>query len=450
MLTGDQYRESIRGRRESYLDGERIVDPTTHPLIKPSVEWVAETYDRFYAAAPGSVNPMFVMPGTREELKLQMERLLASDLTAAQTAGCVALATVAPQLGAVKREYQQRIAAFVGAALEADIRIAMARQDAGALRVVERNDRGIVIKGAKQHVVGAPIVHELFVVPARQMKPAEADLAVACAVPVDSPGVKLVSITSAPRSPDTRHYPVSRQRSMPASVALFDNVFVPNERVFLDGEVALSSLLGDTLGIWDRARSVAEQAEMAELMLGLAQTIAEMNGVPNAEHIRDKLSSMTVYAAMCRAVWETALANSRVTEGGMVRPDESFVYAGKAYGSQLYSDMVGLLHDVAGGLIVTVPTLADVENPEIGGYITKYMRTMAGVSGVDRMKIFHLIRDLTADTYGYWAKVSSQHVAGGIFAARQAAHQHYDLEGVRAKVREAIDAIPVADPALNA
>src|SRR5947209_8663885 len=141
MLTGEQYRESIRGRRESYLDGGRVADPTTHPLFKVSVDWVAETYDRFHSDKSGAVNPMFVMPRTLEELKQQMANLLASDPTAAQTAGVVALGTVAPRLGSLKPEYQQRIEAFIRTSLENDVRVAAARQDAGSLRVVQRTDK---------------------------------------------------------------------------------------------------------------------------------------------------------------------------------------------------------------------------------------------------------------------------------------------------------------------
>lgn len=438
MLTGDQYRATIQDRRASYLDGDRVADPVEHPLFKISVDWVAEAYDRFYSAEPGASNPVFGLPRTREELLLQMDRLLSSDPTLAQTAGCMVLQTVSPQLATLNPEYQQRLEAFLRACLEGDLRIAAARQDAGGLRIVGRNANGIVIKGAKQHVIGGAIVHELFVVPSKRLSAAEEDQAVACAVPVDSSGVRIVSITPAPRMRDTRDHPISRRHSMPTGLVLFDNVFVPWERVFLTGEVTTSGLLGDTLGVWERARSVAEQADLAELLLGLAQTIAEMNGVPNVEHIRDKLSSMTVYAAMCRAGWETALARAQVGDGGMLRPDDAFVYAAKAYGSALYSEMVGYLHDVGGGSISTVPTIADLDNSKTGPYLRKYMRTMKGVEGEDRMRVFHMIRDLTADTYAGWLKVSNQHVAGGIFAARQAAHRNYDLESVKARVREAI------------
>jgi 4-hydroxybutyryl-CoA dehydratase/vinylacetyl-CoA-Delta-isomerase len=198
-----------------------------------------------------------------------------------------------------------------------------------------------------------------------------------------------------------------------------------------------ASAFADTLTIWERARAVADQADRAELILGLAQTISEMNGIETVSHVRDKLSAIAVYAKMCRAGWESALANARVTDGGMVCPDDSFLYATKSYGGHLYSEMTHYLHDVAGGAVITAPTIADLDNPEIGDDLRKYMRTMEGVSGEDRTRIFHIIRDLFADTYGGWDKVTNQVVGGGMHHQRMATLDSYDLGPVKARARTA-------------
>jgi 4-hydroxybutyryl-CoA dehydratase/vinylacetyl-CoA-Delta-isomerase len=167
----------------------------------------------------------------------------------------------------------------------------------------------------------------------------------------------------------------------------------------------------------------------------LAQTISEMNGITKVSHVRDKLSAIAVYAKMCRAGWEAALANATVDEGGMVRPDDSYLYATKSYGGNLYSEMAHYLHDVAGGAVITAPTIADLDNPAIGDYLRKYMRTMEGVTGEDRTRIFHVIRDLFADTFGGWDKVTNQVVGGGMHAQRMAALEAFDLEPVKARAR---------------
>lgn len=437
MMRGNQYRQSIQDGRRSFIDGERVEDASCHPLLRVSVDWVAGTYDRFHSSEPGAQNPMYTVPRTTAELEQQMAVLTESDLTAATTAGCMALVNVAPELGEVNPAYRERLERFLAHCRETDVRVAAARDDAGGVRVVERRPDGVVIHGAKRHVLGAAVVHELVVVPPRQMSGVEAELAIACAVPVAAPGVKVVSVTTAPRGEDTRHHPISRVHSIPDSLVVFDNVLVPWERVFLDGEVEHSGALAETLGVWERARAVAAQADEAELLLGLAQTIAEMNGVPDASHIRDKLSAMAVYATMCRAGWEAALAHAVTTPAGMVAPADSYIYATKSYGGNLFSEMAGYLHDIAGALVITVPTVADYDNPATHAYMEKYLRTMNGVAGEDRMRIFHLIRDMTADCYGGWAKVTNQMVAGGIYAQRAATLHHYDLPRVKAKARAA-------------
>jgi 4-hydroxybutyryl-CoA dehydratase/vinylacetyl-CoA-Delta-isomerase len=206
--------------------------------------------------------------------------------------------------------------------------------------------------------------------------------------PVNAPGVRILAHSPAPCEEDDRSYPYSRGRTISEGIVVFDNVHVSSDRVFENARAH-----ADTLQVWERARAVAEQADRAELIMGLAQTIAEMNGIDSVSHVRDKLSAIAVYAKMCRAGWESALAHAQVREGGMVRPDDSFLYATKAYGGHLYSEMTHYLHDVAGGAVITAPSIADLDNPETGAHLRKYMQTMAGVPGEDRVRIFHVIRD---------------------------------------------------------
>jgi 4-hydroxybutyryl-CoA dehydratase / vinylacetyl-CoA-Delta-isomerase len=435
MLTADEYRQSIRDGRASYLEGRRIEDPVTHPLLRVSVDWVASTYERQAAAGAGARNPIFELPTTPDELDEQMNFLIEADVTAASTAGCMALGNVAERLAEAKPEYRSRLEQFLQRCRDDDLRVAAAVEDGGELRVVARTDEGIVLKGAKRHVLWAAVVHELCVVPAGAVPQDDADRAIACAVRVDSPGLKIVSITTAPRAEDPRHFPISREKSIPDCTVLFDDVLVPWDRVFLDGEVAYSADLAQALGTWERARAAANLADEAELIYGLAQTITEMNGVPDATHILDKLSKMAVWASMCRAGWTAALAHATTTESGTVVPADSHVYATMAYGRSLFNEMVSYLHDVSGALLLTCPTVADYDNPETHAYMEKYLRTYEGVTGEDRMKIFHVIRDLTADHYGGWAKITNQMVGGGLHAQRMATLRTFPSEAAKARVR---------------
>jgi 4-hydroxybutyryl-CoA dehydratase/vinylacetyl-CoA-Delta-isomerase len=408
MIPGEEYRASLRDGRAVWLEGARVGDVTADPWLRKSVEWVASTYDRY----EGVENPMFSIPTTQDELRDQIAFLLDADRTAATTAGCMALATVG----------NAALSAYAASVKAQDLRVAAAVDDtAKPVQVVAERVDGVVISGGKQHVIGAAVVHELLVLAGD----------VAFAVPVSSPGVKVIAHTPAPRADDDRHFPYSRTRTISEAIVVFDDVLVPADRVFHD-----ASTFADTLQVWERARAVADQADRAELIMGLAQTISEMNGIQTVSHVRDKLSAIAVYAKMCRAGWESALANATF-DRGMVRPDDSYLYATKAYGGHLYSEMTHYLHDVAGGAVITAPTIADLDNPEIGDALRKYMRTMEGVSGEDRTRIFHIIRDLFADTYGGWDKVTNQVVGGGMHHQRMATLDSFDLEPVKARARQA-------------
>lgn len=452
MMTGAGYRASIQDGRAAYIDGGRVADVTRHALLAVSVDWVASTYDAHYRDGPGNGNPMYAQPTSADALREQMQFLSESDFTAATTAGCMALRELLPALGEVGQQYEGRLRTFLDHCRDADLRVAAAVEDggitaAGRVRIVEQMKDGVVLRGAKRHVLGASIVHELLVVPAAAVSPNAPAEAIACAVAPDAPGLKIVNVTAAPRAEDDRHYPISRRFSVPDCYVLFDDVFVPHERVFLCGEVNFSGELVDTLGIWERARSAAEMADRAELVLGLAQTIAEMNGVDRVEHIRNKLSMIAVWASMCRAGWDRALAHAETTPSGAVRPDESAVYATKAYGGERYNDMLSYLHDISGGLVLTVPAASDYDNQATHKYMEKYLRTMDGVTGEHRMKIFHLIRDMSADQYGGWKKVTEQMIGGGLIAQRMNALDHYPLERVKVRARAAanIDAAETLD-----
>jgi 4-hydroxybutyryl-CoA dehydratase/vinylacetyl-CoA-Delta-isomerase len=428
-MNGTDYRKSLADGRCIHLDGARVGELAAHPLLRVGVDWVAATYER----AGGAQNTLR-LPRSQSELRDFSARLLASDTTLASTAGCVALEALLPELRGARPEAARAIDAFLARLRGGDLRATIAREVfRHDLKIVSRSADGIVVRGGKLGVGGAAVVHELLVLPAgRSGQPS-----LAFTLPVATKGVRVVCTTTAPREHDTRHYPFARHFSVPESVVLFDDVFVPSDRILLDGDEPLAAQLRGAVGVWERARTAAQLADRADLLMGLAQTVTEMNGVPDEANIVEKLSSIAVYATMCQAGWEAAISRARVGAGGVCFPDEAFVYGTLHHATHLYHEMVAYLHDAAGGLVITCPSVADYDHPEVGKFVEKYVRTMNGVSGIDRMRVFHLIRDLTADAYGGWLKVVSQSVAGGMHAQRIATHAHYDLERARQRVREA-------------
>jgi 4-hydroxybutyryl-CoA dehydratase/vinylacetyl-CoA-Delta-isomerase len=268
------------------------------------------------------------------------------------------------------------------------------------------------------------------------MHEGEEDYAIACAVPANAPGVKIVNTMPAPRNRDPRDFPVSSNRIVPEGFVIFDNVFVPNERIFLDGETAYAAVFAHSLGLWERLGGLASLVDGADLLVGLAQLIAEANGLEKVGHIKEKISEMIINATLIRACLEAAIAHSEVTSEGAAFPNELFTNAGKYHGAANYSLMVRHLHDIGGGSILTVPSMSDMDNPDTGHLLRKYLGTKQSVDGIYRAKLFHAIRDLTADSYGGYKAVSTIQAGGGLYAQRIVTRNHYNMKRAKALALE--------------
>jgi 4-hydroxybutyryl-CoA dehydratase/vinylacetyl-CoA-Delta-isomerase len=273
--------------------------------------------------------------------------------------------------------------------------------------------------------------------PTKAMKPGEERYAITCAVPVNSPGVCVINTTYHPKGDDVRHFPVSSHLSMPDGFVVFDDVFVPWERVFLDGETADAALFAHSLGLWERLGGITAMVRQADELVGLAHLIAEANGLSGVSHIREKIDEMAIHATLLRAGMEAALVHAKATPEGFYYPDELFTNAAKYQGAAEFGRMVRHLHDIAGGSVLTAPSIADLENPETRAYVQKYMRTGTELTGEERLRIFHTIRDLTADAYGGWHLVTNLQSGGGLFAQRIVTRRHYDMARATSYARQA-------------
>jgi len=447
MMTGAQYRASLDDGRSIFFEGERVKHLPDHPILGPAVDTVARCYDRFHSAAPGAESPLMSVARSAADLKTRLPLLHEADLVAHVTyQSIMTLTTAATRVG--DGRYTERVAAYVAGVRARDLRVTECITDAKGdrglspgkqpdpdayTRVVERRPDGVVVRGAKLHISGACLGHELMVIPTKSMKPGEEPYAIACAVPVNAPGVKIVNTSYAPRHADTRDFPFSARNSCPEGFVILDDVFVPSERVFLDGEVQHAGVFAHALGLWERLGGLSFLVEEADQLVGFAQLIAEANGLAGVGHIREKISEMIIHATLVRAALEAAIGNCGFGTDGAAYPDELFTNAGKYLGAANYHQMVRHLHDIAGGSVLTAPAIADLENTEVGPLVKKYMAGAAGVDGGYRMRLFHAIRDLTADAYGGWKFVTNIQAGGGLYAQRIVTRKHYDLDGAKRK-----------------
>jgi 4-hydroxybutyryl-CoA dehydratase/vinylacetyl-CoA-Delta-isomerase len=172
-------------------------------------------------------------------------------------------------------------------------------------------------------------------------------------------------------------------------------------------------------------------ADGADALVGLAQLIAEANGLAGEAHIKEKISEMIIHATVVRACYEAAIANAGQGEFGAMFPSELYTNAGKYTGAANFNMMVRHLHDIAGGAVVTAPSTSDLENEEVGALARKYMSTRSDVSGEYRTRLFHAIRDYTADAFGGWQQVTNIQSGGGLYAQRIVTRKHYDMDNAK-------------------
>lgn len=448
MLTGAEYKQSLFDGRATFFEGARIEDLPGHPILGSAVEHVAEGYDWLRSqSADGVTSPLMGVPTTIDELRAKNELVHHAGMLAHVTySSIMTIATAAGQMADSAPDEVERMHAYIADASKRDIRITQCITDAKGdrsqppgkqhdpdayVRVVDRQRDGVVIRGAKLHITGASLGHELLTIPTKSMKSGEEAYAIACMVPVNAPGVKILNTTYAPRHHDTRDFPVSAKSHCPEGFVIFEDVFVPMERVFLDGQIAHAGTFAHSLGLWERLGGLSGLADGADILVGLAQLIAEANGLSREAHIREKISEMIIHATVVRACLEAAVSNAKTGAFGAAFPDELYTNAGKYVGAANYSLMVRHLHDISGGAIVTAPSMADLDNTETGPLVRKYMGAGPGIDGEYRTKLFHAIRDLTADSYGGWSHVTNIQAGGGLYAQRIVTRKHYDLDGAK-------------------
>ena len=172
--------------------------------------------------------------------------------------------------------------------------------------------------------------------------------------------------------------------------------------------------------------------QQADELVGLAQLIAEANGSHKISHIREKIDEMIIHATLLRAGLEAALMHAHSTPEGFFYPDDMYTNVTKYQGAMQFNTMVRHLHDIAGGAVVTAPSMSDFDNETLRPFLEKYMATGDGITGEYRTRLFHAIRDTTADSYGGWHQVTNIQSGGGLFAQRLVTRRHYDMDRAKA------------------
>ena len=453
LMTPAQYVESLRDGRVTFWDGERIDDITTHPRFQLPIKIVAEDYVydeseygklRRYEAEDGQqAHRIYQIPRSEEDLAVRVELMQHTSIGTLVTGVYMALMSVKDDVAKANPQYAANIERMYNYCRDNDLRAAEVITDPKGdrkrraheqddpdlyLRIVERRNDGIVVRGAKLHITAASLVHELVVMPTKGMIAEEADYAVSFSIPVNTPGVKIINRSVAAAELNPFDFPASSHHSMPEGFVIFDDVFVPWDRVFLAGETQLASRLAQSLGLWERTGGMVEAVRISELFVGLAQLVNEMQGKDQDPIAQNSVAELIAYAEMLRMSLDYSCRHYESTASGMVYPNTLGINTAKYYYAVNYHQTVRYLHDLAGGLVLTLPLESDLRNEDSGKYIRKYLYTKPGVNVETRMRVYNMIRDLTADAYGGWQFVVALQAGGGLPAQRLMMRRSYNMD----------------------
>ncbi|MGR8920364.1 MAG: 4-hydroxyphenylacetate 3-hydroxylase N-terminal domain-containing protein [Gammaproteobacteria bacterium] len=466
LMTADEYRQSLNDGRVIYWGGEKITDITSHPRFRVPIEVALKDYAyddprlrdliTYETEDGGRAHRVYQVPRTVGELETRLELGRVMSIVGGVTGVYMALLTIKDRLAAVNPQYAENIENMYRYARDRDLRAAEVITDAKGdrakkaheqvdpdlyLRIVEQNADGIVVRGAKLHITAAALVHELVVMPTKSMREDEADYAVAFSIPVNTPGVKIINRSFAPAELSEFDYPASAHHSMPEGFVVFDDVLVPWDRVFLAGEWALAGSFAAALGLWERTLGLALAEKEANIMVGLASLVTEQQGKDRDPHVQDTIAELICYAEMIRMGLDSAMRNYESTPSGMLHPNTLGINVTKYYYAANFHQMVRHLHDVAGGLTITLPEEADLRNPESGAYLRKYLVARDDTDIEQRMRVFTLIRDMTADAFGGWNLVTALQAGGGLKAQRIMMSRTFDMAGARQQALAAAGAL---------
>jgi 4-hydroxybutyryl-CoA dehydratase/vinylacetyl-CoA-Delta-isomerase len=226
---------------------------------------------------------------------------------------------------------------------------------------------------------------------------------------------------------EKEYFPYSSKPQHPYCFLVFDDVFVPWERVFLCGETGPTGGFAHSLGLWLRLDTAALQSDESDMLVGLAQLLAEVNGIEKMPHVRDKIAELILDATVVRAGFEAALSAAKMSADGYVAPDELYTNMAKYFATVNMPKAYAIVQDIAGGSILTAPMPEDMFESPTAEYLAKYMKASANHSGEYRMRLFHAARDLAADANAGRRQVTYMHGAGGLFAQKLVARRNYDM-----------------------
>jgi len=468
IRTVEQYLDSLKDGRLIYAMGEKVKDVTTHPILQVVIQQCAMDYylcndPKYRSLFVGKndegedVNFMFLPlknPETvlkKREVYIEACRICKGTGSLMHAMGVDALAATAlasqrmdKQIGT---KYSERVEAYRKYIQKGDVAITGAITDVKGdrslrpskqkqhkdyyVRVVDRQKDGIIVRGAKVHISATPAANEALVLPCRAHAEEDKDYAVVFSTPLNAKGITLIYTDPWTREiGDEAEWDLPVTSNTPATECLivFDDVFVPWERVFMCGEWQFSRGVTWAFATFHRLYSSAHMVTQAEMLAGTASLLAEYNGLEKYEHIKNKLAWLAWYAEAIAIINEAACTHpEKEPDIDLWSPNGMYINVAKFLFAELYHEATKVAQDIGGGILTTGPNYRDWANPEIRKHLEKFLSAKDGIPTEHRLKALRSLKD---QTFAHAAAYI--HAEGSLAAQRIAMNADADWERYRA------------------
>lgn len=475
LMTGKEYIDSLRKLDvKVFMFGEKVENPVDHPIIRPSINSVAMTYDLAHDPeyedlltatshlSGEKINRFCHIHQSTEDLvkKIKMQRLLGQK-TASCFQRCVGMdafnaiySTTFEMDQKYGTNYHERFKNYLLEVQKNDWTVDGAMTDPKGDRGLSPSEQedpdmyvhikeirkdGIIVRGAKAHQTGSINSHEHLIMPTIAMKESDKDYAVSFAVPTDAEGVFMIY---GRQSCDTRKLEENADIDLgnntfggQEALVIFDDVFVPNERVFMCKEYEFSGMMVERFAGFHR-QSYACKTGVGDVLIGAAALAADYNGVPKASHIKDKIIEMQHLNETMWACSVACSAEGSKTQSGGYLINLLLANVCKQNVTRFPYEIARLAEDLAGGIMVTMPSEKDLRGEVTGPWVEKFMKGKVGADVENRMRILRLIENITLGTAAVGYRTESLHGAGSPQAQRIMISRQGNLEAKKEMARK--------------
>ncbi|MDL2313771.1 4-hydroxybutyryl-CoA dehydratase [Desulfovibrio sp. OttesenSCG-928-C14] len=471
MMTAEQYIESIRalGKRNVYVMGEKVDNIVDHPLIRPSINCCAMTYKLAEEGQPHrglmvvdshlSGKPINRFTNIHQSTDQLVSRIAAQRLCGAMTGSCYQRCAGLDALNATwsvtydtdqkhGTEYHKRFRKFLEEVQEKDLVVAAAMTDPKGnrslppskqadpdlfLHISKRDEKGVYVRGSKLHLTGGLNSHYILVFPTQNMSAeSEKDYVISGAVPANDPTITFIygrqSCDLRKLEPGDKIDVGNCNYGGQEVVTVFNDTFIPWEMVFMCGETDMIGALVERFAGYHRQSYAGCKSGNGDVLIGAAAAIAEYNGVPAASHIKDKLVEMIQLNETLYSCGLGAGAAGRKLDAGCYMIDVLLANVCKQNVTRFPYEIARLAQDLAGGIMVTMPSEADFRHPEVGALCRQILAGDAKFTPEERQRMLRLIEAMTLGSIAVGYLTESMHGAGSPQAQRIMIQRGANLE----------------------